>query len=296
MATKVSELKKRATMINDKVRMYLLPPLINAAVRAGASIMNVYKNLDDYDISLKDDKTPITLADRLAHKTIREYLGPTRIPILSEEGREMLYDERRNWELYWLVDPLDGTVEFIKGNNEFTVNIALMENNVCMGAVIYVPYFEKLYIAGRDAGSYVKEHVAPDSGAEYTYDEIVTGWTRLPLECEAVRPHPRLRVAVSRSHQTPETAEHIARLRATHPDLEIVEQGSSYKFCLLAEGRVDYYVRTTHTYEWDTAAGELILAEAGGRTRTLPDDGVLHYNEKDLRNPWFVCRSKYCVI
>ena len=296
MATEVTELKRRATMINDKVRMYLLPPLINAAVRAGASIMNVYKNLDDYDISLKDDKTPITLADRLAHKTIREYLGPTRIPILSEEGREMLYDERRNWELYWLVDPLDGTVEFIKGNNEFTVNIALMENNVCMGAVIYVPYFEKLYIAGRDAGSYVKEHVAPDSGAEYTYDEIVTGWTRLPLECEAVRPHPRLRVAVWRSHQTPETAEHNARLRATHPDLEIVEQGSSYKFCLLAEGRVDYYVRTTHTYEWDTAAGELILAEAGGRTRTLPDDGVLRYNEKDLRNPWFVCRSKYCVI
>ena len=181
MATEVTELKRRATMINDKVRMYLLPPLINAAVRAGASIMNVYKNLDDYDISLKDDKTPITLADRLAHKTIREYLGPTRIPILSEEGREMLYDERRNWELYWLVDPLDGTVEFIKGNNEFTVNIALMENNVCMGAVIYVPYFEKLYIAGRDAGSYVKEHVAPDSGAEYTYDEIVRNWTPLPL-------------------------------------------------------------------------------------------------------------------
>ena len=296
MATEVTELKRRATMINDKVRMYLLPPLINAAVRAGASIMNVYKNLDDYDISLKDDKTPITLADRLAHKTIREYLGPTRIPILSEEGREMLYDERRNWELYWLVDPLDGTVEFIKGNNEFTVNIALMENNVCMGAVIYVPYFEKLYIAGRDAGSYVKEHVAPDSGAEYTYDEIVTGWTRLPLECEAVRTQPRQSVAVSRSPQTPETADNIARLRATHPDLEIVEQGSSYKFCLLAEGRVDYYVRTTHTYEWDTAAGELILAEAGGRTRTLPDDGVLRYNEKDLRNPWFVCRSKYCVI
>ena len=203
MATEVTELKRRATMINDKVRMYLLPPLINAAVRAGASIMNVYKNLDDYDISLKDDKTPITLADRLAHKTIREYLGPTRIPILSEEGREMLYDERRNWELYWLVDPLDGTVEFIKGNNEFTVNIALMENNVCMGAVIYVPYFEKLYIAGRDAGSYVKEHVAPDSGAEYTYDEIVTGWTRLPLECEAVRPHPRLPCRARPRHPRP---------------------------------------------------------------------------------------------
>lgn len=157
MAIKITDPKIRVTMINDKVRMYLLPPLFNAAVRAGASIMRVYKNLDDYDISLKDDKTPITLADRVAHKTIREYLGPTRIPILSEEGRKMRYEERRNWELYWLVDPLDGTVEFIKGNNEFTVNIALMENNVCMGAVIYVPYFEKMYIAGRDSGSYLKE-------------------------------------------------------------------------------------------------------------------------------------------
>ena len=238
--------------------------LFNAAVRAGASIMRVYKNLDDYDISLKDDKTPITLADRVAHKTIREYLGPTRIPILSEEGRKMRYEERRNWELYWLVDPLDGTVEFIKGNNEFTVNIALMENNVCMGAV------------------------------EYTYDEIVRNWTPLPLAGEGRHDHPR--VALSRSHQTPETREHVARLRERHPDLEIVEQGSSYKFCLLAEGRVDYYVRTTHTYEWDTAAGELILAEAGGSTRTLPDGRELLYNEEDLRNPWFVCRSKFSKI
>lgn len=295
MPVKRSDLnKKRETMINDKVRMYLLPPLFNAAVRAGAAIMNVYKNKEDYDISLKNDRTPITLADRVAHKTIREYLGPTRIPILSEEGREMLYDERRNWELYWLVDPLDGTVEFIKGNNEFTVNIALMENNVCMGAVIYVPYFEKIYVAGRDSGAYLKEHVAPDAAADYTYERIVGDWTPLPLASEAHHDH--LRVAVSRSHQTPETREYIARLRATHPDLEVVEQGSSYKFCLLAEGRIDYYVRTTHTYEWDTAAGELILAEAGGSTRTLPDDGVLRYNEADLRNPWFHCRSKYCKL
>lgn len=285
------------TMLSEQIKRFLLPHTFNAAVRAGAAVMRIYEHRDDYDLSKYDGNfRSITAADRAAHEAIKRTLGQTRIPILSEDGREMHYEERCNWELFWLVDPLDGTREFIAGNNEFTINIALMENNVCMGAVIYVPYFEKLYIAGRDAGSYVKEHVVPDSGAEYTYDEIVTGWTRLPLECEAVRPHPRLRVAVSRSHQTPETAEHIARLRATHPDLEIVEQGSSYKFCLLAEGRVDYYVRTTHTYEWDTAAGELILAEAGGRTRTLPDDGVLRYNEKDLRNPWFVCRSKYCKI
>lgn len=294
MATESTDLKTRATMINDKVRMYLLPPMINAAVRAGASIMRVYKNRDDYDISLKSDRTPITIADKLAHETIREYLGPTRIPILSEEGRQMRYEERRNWELYWLVDPLDGTVEFIKGNNEFTVNIALMENNVCMGAVVYVPYYAKMYVAGRGSGAFLKTGVGPDAAASYAYDEIVAGWRRLPLEGADVRRAPR--VAVSRSHQTPETAEHIARLRAEHPDLEVVEQGSSYKFCMLAEGRVDYYVRTTHTFEWDTAAGELILSEAGGLTQALPDGGALKYNEEDLHNPWFVCRSKFCRL
>jgi len=274
--------------------MYLLPSLFNAAVRAGASIMNVYKNRDDYDISIKNDKTPITVADRLAHQTIREYLGHTRIPILSEEGREMLYDERRNWELYWLVDPLDGTVEFIKGNNEFTVNIALMENNVCIGAVVYVPYFERIYLAGRNDGAYVKRNIVADIDADYTYDQIIADLIPLPLEDESSHPH--LRVAVSRSHQTPETVEHIAHLREMYPDLELVEQGSSYKFCLLAEGKIDYYIRTSPTYEWDTAAGELILSEAGGITRTLSGNGRLLYNEPDLVNPWFESRSKYCTL
>ncbi len=281
-------------MITEKVRMYLLPSLFNAAVRAGASIMNVYKGGDDYDISLKDDKTPITIADKLAHKVIREYLGPTRIPVLSEEGREMLFDERRNWELYWLVDPLDGTVEFIKGNNEFTVNIALMENNVCMFAVIYVPYYEKMYVAGRGVGSFLKTGVAPAYDADYTVEQITTGWRRLPERSSSLHQH--LRVAVSRSHQTEETHSCIERLRKEYPDLEVVEQGSSYKFCMLAEGAVDYYVRTTQTYEWDTAAGELILSEAGGSTRALPDGGPLRYNEEDLHNPWFECRSKFCRI
>lgn len=280
-------------MINDKERLFLLPPLFNAAVRAGAAIMEVYKDSSSYEVSLKSDRTPITLADRLAHKTIREYLGPTRIPILSEEGRELRYDERRNWELFWLVDPLDGTVEFLKGNNEFTVNIALMENNVCVGAVIYVPYFAKMYVAGRGAGSYLKEGIAPDAAADYTYEQIVSGWSRLPLFDGS---RERQRVAVSRSHQTPETHEHIEELRRRWPNLEVVEQGSSYKFCLLAEGTVDYYVRTSPTYEWDTAAGELILSEAGGQTRSLPEGRELHYNEEDLHNPWFVCRAKCCRL
>ena len=280
-------------MINDKERKFLLPPLFNAAVRAGAAIMEVYKDSSSYEVSLKSDRTPITLADRLAHKTIREYLGPTRIPILSEEGRELRYEERRNWELFWLVDPLDGTVEFLKGNNEFTVNIALMENNVCVGAVIYVPYFAKMYVAGRGAGSYLKEGIAPDAAADYTYEQIVSGWRRLPLFDGS---RERQRVAVSRAPPTPETHEHIEELRRRWPNLEVVEQGSSYKFCLLAEGTVDYYVRTSPTYEWDTAAGELILSEAGGQTRSLPEGRELRYNEEDLHNPWFVCRAKCCRL
>lgn len=279
--------KTAYTMIEQSIREYLLPEQFNAAVRAGAAIMKIYKNSDDYDISLKSDHTPITIADRLAHNTIKESLGRTRIPILSEEGRQMFYDERRNWELFWLVDPLDGTVEFIKGNNEFTVNIALMENNICISSVVYVPYHHKIYIAERGHGAWLISDVAPDSEAAYTYEQIHTAKQPLPLKESK---HAVFRVAVSRSHQTPETHEHIAWLRNDHPDLEIVEQGSSYKFCLLAEGAVDYYIRTTTTSEWDTAAGELILHEAGGTTRAYPNDAPLQYNKEILDNPWFIAR------
>ena len=201
----------------------------------------------------------------------------------------MLYDERRNWELFWLVDPLDGTVEFIKGNNEFTVNIALMENNICISSVVYVPYHNKIYIAERGHGAWVMEGVVPDAEAQYSYADIHNNIVRLPL---AERSHTKFRVAVSRSHQTSETHSHIDTLRTTHPDLEIIEQGSSYKFCLLAEGSVDYYVRTTTTSEWDTAAGELILLEAGGTTRAYPTGEELQYNKEVLDNPWFVARRE----
>lgn len=294
MATKVSELKKRATMINDKVRMYLLPPLINAAVRAGASIMNVYKNLDDYDISLKDDKTPITLADRLAHKTIREYLGPTRIPILSEEGREMLYDERRNWELYWLGRPArrDGRIYQGEQNLRSTRRWRTMSHG---GGDLRALFREAVY---RGAGCRLVCQGA--CGARFRGGIYLRG-DRHRVDAAAARKPGRASAsppACGRVALAPDARDR----RAYRPPARGAPRpgdrrtGRSYKFCLLAEGRVDYYVRTTHTYEWDTAAGELILAEAGGRTRTLPDDGVLRYNEKDLRNPWFVCRSKYCKI
>ena len=190
------------TQIKQHILEHILPQCFNAAVKAGAAIMKIYKNQDDYDISLKSDMTPITVADRVAHNTIKEHLGTTRIPVLSEEGREMRYDERRNWELFLLVDPLDGTKEFIKGNNEFTVNIALLYNNECVASVLYVPYHCKMYVAVKEFGAFLIRDIVPQESPNYQGEQISQMMERLPLDSAR---HEGFRVAVSRSHQTPET-------------------------------------------------------------------------------------------
>jgi 3'(2'), 5'-bisphosphate nucleotidase len=274
--------------LNEAQRELLVPKAYNAALRAGAVILDVYRRKGDYDVDLKRDHTPITEADRRAHATIKEYLGPTHIPMLSEEGREMRFDERRDWDMFWLVDPLDGTKEFIKGNNEFTVNIALVVNNRPVVGVIYVPYFNKIYFCEKGHGSFMKRDVAPDPAAEFSYEEVFAGAVELPLRRERNNP---LRIGVSRSHRNDDTERYIADMRERFPDAVVVEQGSSYKFCMLAEGEIDFYPRTSDTYEWDTAAGEIILSDTGGTTKSLPDLGKFAYNKESLLNPWFVCRS-----
>ncbi|MBQ5679620.1 MAG: 3'(2'),5'-bisphosphate nucleotidase CysQ [Rikenellaceae bacterium] len=278
--------------MTENIQQQLLAKAYNAAVRAGAVILEIYKR-EDYHVSLKNDSSPLTIADRRAHDTIKEYLGSTRIPILSEEGREMLYDERKNWELFWLVDPLDGTKEFINGNNEFTVNIALMSDNEAVASVVYVPYISRMFMAVKGGGAYVKENVVATATSEADFVSIGEGLVSLPVATKGNEP---MRIAISRSHNTPETFAHIDAIRTCVPDLEVVEQGSSYKFCMLAEGTVDYYVRTSNTYEWDTAAGELILEEAGGSTVAIDSGKHLAYNKELLNNPHFVCRSRYCRI
>jgi 3'(2'), 5'-bisphosphate nucleotidase len=278
--------------MTENIQQQLLAKAYNAAVRAGAVILEIYKR-EDYHVSLKNDSSPLTIADRRAHDTIKEYLGSTRIPILSEEGREMLYDERKNWELFWLVDPLDGTKEFINGNNEFTVNIALMSDNEAVASVVYVPYISRMFMAVKGGGAYVKENVVATAISEADFVSIGEGLVSLPVATKGNEP---MRIAISRSHNTPETFAHIDAIRTCVPDVEVVEQGSSYKFCMLAEGTVDYYVRTSNTYEWDTAAGELILEEAGGSTVAIDSGKRLAYNKELLNNPHFVCRSRYCRI
>lgn len=277
-------------MLTTEQMEFLLPRACNAAIRAGAAIMEIYDRVGDYDVMLKEDKSPLTLADREAHSVIRSYLAPTRIPLLSEEGREMLYEERREWDIFWMVDPLDGTKEFIKRNGEFTVNIALMVGKRPALGIIYVPFLEKLYFADMDTGTFLINDMAADPGAEFTLKELTAVARMLPLTDKANKP---IRVAISRSHNTDETFWMIDILKRKFPDLEVIQQGSSYKFCLLAEGAVDCYIRTSNTYEWDTAAGEAILEAAGGRILTLPDKEPMEYNQMTLLNPHFVGFSKF---
>ncbi len=255
-------------MITREQKEYLLPKAYNAAIRAGAAILDIYNSGGPIDVDIKSDRSPITVADRLAHSVIREYLGQTRIPLLSEEGREMLYAERKDWDLFWMVDPLDGTVEFIKGNGEFTVNIALMADNRPVFGVIYVPYRKRIYFFRLRPRRLplLQYRGRPRSGIRLCGDYRRS--RSAPLTDCRNRP---LKVAVSRSHSDGETARHLEELRKRHPDAEVLQQGSSYKLCLIAEGSVDYYPRTTETYEWDTAAGESIIALAGGSIYSLDD-------------------------
>lgn len=277
-------------MLSDEQREFLMPKAYNAAIRAGAVILDLYNGTQENNVDLKSDLTPITLADLKAHTTIKDYLSQTRIPLLSEEGREMLYEERSCWDLFWLVDPLDGTKEFLKRNGEFTVSIALMVNNKPEIGIIYVPYINKIYFCDRANGSMCKEGVVADPEAEFSYNDILESAKKLPLSSEVNNP---VRMGVSRSHINELTYKHIDETKKKYPDLELVVQGSSYKFCMLAEGSIDYYIRTTNTYEWDTAAGELILELAGGSTFDLETGEKFNYNKRSLLNPFFVCRNAH---
>lgn len=268
---------------------YFLVAAYNAAVAAGASIMDIYTSSDDFYVSLKADSTPITLADRTAHNLIKERLSATRIPLLSEEGRDLFYDERRGWDLYWLVDPLDGTEEFIKRNGEFTVNIALMVNNQPYLGVIYIPRSETIYWSDPDRGSFCKTSVKADLASNESISCIFSDCKRMPLIAEHNNP---VRVALSRSHESEQVHEQLLAMQQQIGPIEIVEYGSSLKMCLVAEGSVDCYLRTTPTMEWDTAAGEAIARGAGVTIRTMDTSEPLRYNEESLDNPPFICLTK----
>ncbi|MGD9978544.1 MAG: 3'(2'),5'-bisphosphate nucleotidase CysQ [Bacteroidales bacterium] len=277
-------------MIDRNEILNLLLSAINSSVRAGALIMEVY-NSDDFQVNLKSDKTPLTLADRLAHDSIKSDLLKTFIPVLSEEGRSITYEERKGWEYFWIVDPLDGTKEFIKRNGEFTVNVALIHDGFPILGVIYVPVNRDLYFSFQQGGAYRTGGIAPCLEANFDLDELLDTATKLPMPCE--RDH--LVVVESRSHATPETLEYIEGLKRQHGSLELISRGSSLKMCMIAEGNADIYPRLSLSSEWDTAAGQAIVEGSGFQVVTYETNERMVYNKEELLNPWFIVKGNRLV-
>lgn len=252
---------------------------INAALDAGKEIMKIYEN-KDYEVKSKEDNSPLTVADEKSNAVINEYLKPTGIPIISEENRQLPYTERKDWDRCWIVDPLDGTKEFIKGNGEFTVNIALIEKNTPVFGVIYVPVTRELYFGTVEERKSYKIHV-PEKFSE----EIIE-------KAEEIQPASmdnKIRVVGSRSHMNDETVDFIERLKDKYnKEVEIVSKGSSLKLCLVAEGKADVYPRLAPTMEWDTAAGQAICKAVGLSVIDQSTGEEMVYNRENLLNSKFL--------
>lgn len=270
-------------MIETPELQNLLSTAIGAAVRAGYKTMEVY-NSDDFQVNLKSDHTPLTLADRLAHEEIKNTLTKTYIPVLSEEGRNILYEERKGWDYFWVVDPLDGTKEFIKRNGEFTVNIALIYEQHPIAGVIYVPVTGKLYYSIIPEGAFMVNALEPTPRFEISFGELQPLSQKLPV------PTTRESIVIveSRSHSTPETIEYINAIAEKYQPVELLPVGSSLKMCMIAEGKADLYPRLSLSSEWDTAAGQAIVEGAGFKVSTYETGERLSYNKEDLVNPWFI--------
>lgn len=262
---------------------------IEAALRAGGQILSIYNDpSSDFQVERKADNSPLTIADRKAHETIVEILKGTPFPILSEEGKSLPFEMRNGWETLWIVDPLDGTKEFIKRNGEFTVNIALVSKGKPVMGVIYVPVKKVLYFAEDTLGAYKIEGI--EDLDHKSLDDLISEAVRLPDKSIS---RTNFVMVASRSHLTPETEKYIDKMRAAHGDLELVSIGSSLKICLVAEGRADVYPRFAPTMEWDTAAGHAIASAAGMEVYQAETDLPLQYNKQDLLNPWFVVEKKH---
>ena len=262
----------------------LLLQAINAAVLAGAEILNVYHN-DDFEVELKSDNSPLTRADRLADQCIAKNLEQTNIPILSEEAGHHDFATRSQWDLFWLVDPLDGTREFISRNDEFTVNIALIKENAPTLGVIYLPVKGTLYFAETGLGAWKTNKIAP----EYIPAKSLEGLTSVAQKLPQVNSASQSAV-VSRSHLSEATIEFLHHIESVTGKLEHVSSGSSLKLCRIAEGSAGIYPRLGRTMEWDIAAGTAIVQATGGVV--LSHDGSpVTFNKQDLGNPWFVALS-----
>ncbi|RMA93321.1 3'(2'),5'-bisphosphate nucleotidase CysQ [Hydrogenothermus marinus] len=256
----------------------MIKSLISIAKKAGEEILEIYNK--DFEIEYKDDKSPLTEADKKAHKIIKNGLSEiSDFPVLSEEGKEIPSKDRKNWEYFWMVDPLDGTKEFIKKNGEFTVNIALIHKNKPILGVVYAPVLDIMYYGDIENGGYKIEKGKKE---------------KLPLKKQK---KDTVSVVMSKSHLNEETSKFVKSLKKYFKNIEAVSIGSSLKICLVAEGKADIYPRLAPTMEWDTAAAHAVLNAVGGKiikyedsfslskTKNYPE---ISYNKENLLNPYFI--------
>jgi 3'(2'), 5'-bisphosphate nucleotidase len=246
------------------IKIIDLNKIKNIAKDAGIAIMSIYKK--DFNIEYKDDKSPLTQADLKANDIICKALIELypNIPIMSEENKEISYDVRKDWEYYWCIDPIDGTKEFIKKNDEFTINIALIHRNIPVLGVVYAPAQGDMYASKQGYGAYKNNQKLPLKRADNKYI-----------------------IVASKSHMSEETQNYIDSIK-TNKQKELISKGSSLKLCMVADGIADIYPRLAPTMEWDTAAAHAIVLESGKKVYQYNTDDEIVYNKKNLLNPWFV--------
>ncbi|TDN95856.1 3'(2'),5'-bisphosphate nucleotidase CysQ [Sunxiuqinia elliptica] len=254
---------------------------LHAAVKAGHEIMRIYKS-GEFGVELKADRSLLTLADKASHQIILELLTQSGVPVLSEEDQQTEYPLRKDWDCFWLVDPVDGTKEFVNRNGEFTVNIALMQNQTPVAGVIYVPVTQELYVGVQGEGAYKMETDKMD----ISFAEMKEQGLKLPV----AKDRSVYTVVGSRSFMNQETKDFIDTLRKDYPNIEVLSRGSSLKICMLAEGKADIYPRFGPTMEWDTAAGHAIVKAVGKNIYQLDTGTPLEYNKQNLLNPFFVVK------
>lgn len=255
-------------------KIKLAEEVIKIARQAGQAILGIYDNVDEMQVEIKEDQSPLTIADKVSNDIIQSGLVqlPSEHPIISEETKQLSYEERKDYTSFWLVDPLDGTKEFLKRNGEFTVNIALVENQSPVLGVVYAPVLNELYWAAKGEGAFMEEDGkhTPIKAADFSMTDS------------------GLKVVCSRSHLNDETQAFIDKLN----EPELVAKGSSLKFLILAKGEAHLYPRLAPTSEWDTGAAQIIVEEAGGKVISQETGNPLAYNKGILLNPHFVAYGR----
>ena len=241
----------------------------NIVYKAGAAILEIYDT--DFDVETKSDNSPLTIADKKSHEIIEDGLKKLYpdIPILSEEGKDISYLVRKKWDLFWLVDPIDGTKEFIKKNGEFTVNIALIKNNYPIFGSVYVPYLKELYWASEGLGAWKSIDKSNEK------------------RIKVIKSENKKRIVISRSHPNEKVTQFINQYK----NHQLIRMGSSLKLCCIADGKADLYPRLGPTSEWDIGAAQCIVEEAGGSVLEYETNLRLSYNKENILNPFFIVSS-----